>query len=139
MGTNAREIGELSKAVSAELRAHLARRKISVRAFAASTRLPLTTLHKTLNAQRVVDVEDLYSICGPLGVEPGDVLDAAVAAIQTPTASEVTELRPLNVPTSIDDLERRPPRTMDRTKIAADNRDPRETDQPAPGEAPEDF
>lgn len=78
MGTNARDIGDFSRAVSAELRAHLARKKISVRAFALSTGLPLTTLHKTLNAQRVVDVEDLFAICVPLGIQPGDIIDGAM-------------------------------------------------------------
>ena len=45
----------------------------------------------------------------------------------------------VNVPASIEDLEMRRPRTMDRSKIAAKDRTPRETDQHAPGEHPADH
>jgi transcriptional regulator with XRE-family HTH domain len=53
--------------------------------------------------------------------------------------SEPTPLRALNVPTSADDLEMRRPRTLNRDKIAAKDRTPRETDQHAPGEHPADH
>lgn len=77
MGTNARLIGPLSRAVSAELRAELARQSYSVRGFSKMHGVPLTRLHKTLRGERVVDVEDLYSLSELLGIEPVDVLRRA--------------------------------------------------------------
>lgn len=97
MGTNARDIGPVSEAVSEELRALLARHKMSVRAFAQTHNLPLTTLHKTLNAQRVVDVEDLYSICEPLGADPAEILDAAIKAADLRAAAMSEDLDSLTV------------------------------------------
>lgn len=97
MGTNARDIGPVSEAVSAELRALLARHKMSVRAFAQAQNLPLTTLHKTLNAQRVVDVEDLYAICDPLGADPAGILEAAIKAADLRIASMSDDLDTLTV------------------------------------------
>jgi transcriptional regulator with XRE-family HTH domain len=75
--SNARAIGPMSKAVSAELRAALARAKMSVSRLATESGMAKSTLHKTLNAQRAVDVEDLYFICDYLGVQPETVIAAA--------------------------------------------------------------
>ncbi|MDM4761930.1 helix-turn-helix transcriptional regulator [Galbitalea sp. SE-J8] len=90
MGTNGREVRAMSEAVSAELRSQLARHRWTVRRFAAAHNLPLSTLHKTLNAGRVVDVEDLYSICVALGIEPADVIEAASREVERSLASNVT-------------------------------------------------
>lgn len=76
-GSNARTIGPMSLAVSAELRAELARQGYSVQSFARHSNLPVSTLHKTLKGQRVVDVEDLFSICEALMVQPGTIVDRA--------------------------------------------------------------
>lgn len=72
----------MSNAVAAELRALLARHRMSVRAFAAATGLPLSTLHKTLKAERAIDVEDLYEICVALDAEPAEVVAAATRAVE---------------------------------------------------------
>lgn len=77
MGTNARDVGDFSHAVSAELRAAIARANYTVRAFAREHALPLSTLHKTLRAERVVDVEDLAQICQALGIDPSDIVERA--------------------------------------------------------------
>lgn len=82
MGTNAREIGDFSVAVSAELRAAIARANYSVRAFSRASHFPLTTLHKTLRAERVVDVEDIAQICDFLDIEPSDLLGAAEQSLR---------------------------------------------------------
>ncbi|MDE2100823.1 MAG: hypothetical protein KGL39_26490 [Patescibacteria group bacterium] len=72
-----------------------------MRAFSAAFGLPLTTLHKTLRAERVVDVEDLYSICEPLGIDAADVVAAAERAMLRPLG-KLTQL-PLNVGGFVDD------------------------------------
>lgn len=69
---------------------------------------------------------DVDEICVALGLDAGSVL-AAVAA--------PSNLVALNVPTSLDDLEVREPRTY---ALAADKQAPSELDAPAPGEHPED-
>ena len=89
MGTNAREVGDFSIAVSAELRGAIAKAGYSVRAFAKASRLPLTTLHKTLRAERVVDVEDLAQICDALRIEPSDILERAERELGRRTAMRV--------------------------------------------------
>jgi len=77
MPTNGRYIGEMSEAVSAELRAELARRKIPVRTMASLTGIPLSTLQRTLNAQRAVDVEDLNEFCTFLDIETSELIARA--------------------------------------------------------------
>ena len=72
----------MSLAVSAELRAALARKRYTVARLVKESGLPKSTLHKTLNGQRVVDVEDLYSICRFLGIEPADVVRAASKQVE---------------------------------------------------------
>ncbi|MFA5606611.1 MAG: helix-turn-helix transcriptional regulator [Leucobacter sp.] len=67
----------MSLAVSAELRAELARQGYNVQSFARHSNLPASTLHKTLKGQRVVDVEDLFNICDALGIDPGPIVDRA--------------------------------------------------------------
>lgn len=81
MGTNAREVGDYSLAVSAELRAAIAHKGYSVRAFASAFNIPMTTLHRTLRGERVVDVEDLAQICGALNLDPSAVLERAEAEL----------------------------------------------------------
>ena len=76
-GSNARAIGPMSLATSAELRAEIARKGYSVQQFARISGLPVSTLHKTLKGHRVVDVEDVFSICEALGVDPGALIDMA--------------------------------------------------------------
>lgn len=82
MGTNARELGDFSYAVAAELRAAIAHAGYSRRAFATRANLPITTLHKTLRGERVADVEDLAQICDYLeGVTPAAILHRAEDAL----------------------------------------------------------
>ncbi|QIK64107.1 helix-turn-helix transcriptional regulator [Leucobacter viscericola] len=76
-GRNARNIGPMSLAIAAELRAAIARAGYNVKMLSDETRLPLSTLHKTLKGQRAIDVEDVLVICDHLGLEPGDIMNAA--------------------------------------------------------------
>lgn len=75
-----------------------------------------------------------------IGVTDLGTIELARELLTRVEAAEVepAPLRALNVPASADDLEMRRPRTMDRDKIAAKDRAPRETDQHAPGEHPAD-
>ncbi|QKS20955.1 helix-turn-helix transcriptional regulator [Curtobacterium sp. Csp1] len=82
MGTNSRELGPMSQAVSAELRAEAGRRNIGVRELAARSRLPYSTVSKTLRAQRVVDVEELARLAHGMDIEPAEIVRNAEIAIR---------------------------------------------------------
>lgn len=77
MGTNAREVGPMTEAVAGELRAALARKKLSMREFARTSGLPLTTLQRTLSGKRAIDVDQLFEICDWLQIDAGEVIEAA--------------------------------------------------------------
>lgn len=74
---NARYIGPMTEAVAEELRAELARQKRSAKSFAEAEGLNRSTLHKTLNAQRAIDVDDLFHLADLLGVSPSAMFSRA--------------------------------------------------------------
>lgn len=76
---NARLIGPMTEAVASELRAELGRQKRSAKSLAESAGLTRSTLHKTLNAQRAIDVDDLFHLADLLGVSPTEIFDRAEA------------------------------------------------------------
>lgn len=80
----------MSLAVSAELRAALARRGYNVQQFADHSKMPLSTLHKTLKGHRVVDVEDVFAICEALGIHPGTLIDDAADAARSGLTSLIS-------------------------------------------------
>lgn len=70
----------------------------------------------------------------------GEASEALTGELPVPSDDAAGRVVPIraNVPSPIENLTRRPPRTQDRAKIAANEAEPRETDQPAPGEHPND-
>lgn len=76
---NARYIGPMTEAVAQELRAELARQKRSAKSLAEEHGLNRSTLHKTLNAQRAIDVDDLFALADLLHVSPSAMFAKAEA------------------------------------------------------------
>ncbi|VXB76593.1 helix-turn-helix domain-containing protein [Pseudoclavibacter sp. 8L] len=74
---NARLIGPMTEAVASELRAELGRQKRSAKSLAESAGLTRSTLHKTLNAQRAIDVDDLFHLADLLNVSPSELFERA--------------------------------------------------------------
>lgn len=74
---NARYIGPMTEAVAQELRAELARQKRSAKNLAESAGLTRSTLHKTLNAQRAIDVDDLFHLADLLNISPTEIFQRA--------------------------------------------------------------
>lgn len=74
---NARYIGPMTEAVAEELRAVLARQKRSAKNLAETAGLNRSTLHKTLNAQRAIDVDDLFHLADLLDVSATDIFARA--------------------------------------------------------------
>lgn len=80
---NARYIGPMTEAVAEELRAVLARQKRSAKSLAETAGLNRSTLHKTLNAQRAIDVDDLFHLADLLDVSPAEIFARAEVVART--------------------------------------------------------
>lgn len=78
-GANARDIGPMTEAVAEELNALLGRRKISAARLSKEAGIPRATLHRTLNALRAIDVDDVLKICDFLGESCSDLIERAEA------------------------------------------------------------
>lgn len=78
-GSNARDIGPMTEAVAEELNALLGRRKISAARLSKDAGIPRATLHRTLNALRAIDVDDVLKICDFLGESCSDLIERAEA------------------------------------------------------------
>lgn len=122
---------ELADAIRGELRSALLAKYGTLEAAAEALGIPYKTLRRhltTAGKDRTARV--------PLDF----VLDVAehLGAVSNVDFTEIYRRASLsvNVPSSLDDLELRPPRSYD---LAADKRDLTENDLPAPGEEPEDF
>lgn len=78
MGTASRELGPITEAVAAELRARRAYLQMSIRELAAAAKLPHPTVSKSLNAKRVIDVEELGRMAHALGLAPDELMRSAL-------------------------------------------------------------
>lgn len=67
-------------AVAAQLRAERARRDWTQAELAGRAGLHYNTIHRIEKGQRGMSLAQLYAICGALGIDPGEFLDAAQAA-----------------------------------------------------------
>lgn len=102
MGTNARDVDVLARAIAAELRAEQARQNVTLRALAERAGIPHSTLSKSLNELRVLDVEEFAKVCAALGIEPAVIFARAQATIvpsdgdkgDTANSATITPLRP---------------------------------------------
>lgn len=74
---NARYVGPMTEAVAQELRAELARQRRSAKSLAEDNGLNRSTLHKTLNAQRAIDVDDLLRLSDMLNISATDLFARA--------------------------------------------------------------
>lgn len=97
MGTNARDVDVLARAIAAEIRAEQARQNLTLRALASRSGVPHSTLSKSLNEQRVLDVEELGKVCAALGIEPAEIFTRAAAAAQRGRDAVVTPIRSSDV------------------------------------------
>jgi|GEM_PF-2233870 len=93
MATNARNVGYMSQAVGAEMRAELARQRKSARSFAKEHRLPLSTLHKNLRGERAIDVEDIDAFCTAAGIQASELIARAENVLRNVPLAPVTQLR----------------------------------------------
>lgn len=79
--------------VAAELRAEAARQHIGVTGLAELAGMPHSTVSKSLNGKRMIDVEELGKLCAALMVEPAEIFRRA-EEVALRSRSNVTELRP---------------------------------------------
>lgn len=81
MGTKARDLGPLLAAVATELRMAAAERQLGVRALADRSGIPHSTVSKSLNGLRMIDVEELGKLATALGTTPDRIMASAVARL----------------------------------------------------------
>lgn len=105
----------------------------------------LRALLEALDVPQSDDVDRRYSEATRSFIaSTAPIFDQLPESAQADAQSDVVTLlagklmRSVNVPTSVDDLAMRRPRTMDQSRIAADMHDMNEQDVPAPGEHPND-
>lgn len=67
----------LNAAVAAEIRAELARQKLSVQALALKSGVAYGSLRRYINAERHIDLDVLHDLCAALGVSPRDLVERA--------------------------------------------------------------
>lgn len=107
---NARYIGPMTEAVAQELRAELARQKRSAKRLAEENGLNRSTLHKTLNAQRAIDVDDLFTLADLLNVSAAELFSRAEAIARESlddglTLEERLGVDPTDVPNDLEELQ----------------------------------
>lgn len=73
----------MSRAVAAELRMVMAGRDepIMQKDISAASGVPQSTLSRLLRGDKVIDIEQLVSVCQALGIDAGAVLDRAAARV----------------------------------------------------------
>jgi len=113
MGTdkaaNARDIGPMTIAVAEELNALLGRRKMSAARLSREAGIPRTTLHKTLNALRAIDIDDVYKICSFLGEDASELIGRAESLVLRDRQSNVVvggfgkNVDPIQIPENVEE------------------------------------
>jgi len=66
-------MGPFVLSVAAELRAEAARQHLGVTELAARADMPHSTVSKSLNGKRMIDVEELAKLCAALGLQPAEI------------------------------------------------------------------
>lgn len=74
---------EVAGAVAAELRAAMARQMVKPAQLADATGMARSTMSNLLAGKSAIDVDQLAKICRVLGLEPGDVMAAALSSGQS--------------------------------------------------------
>lgn len=78
-----------SKAVNAELRAWIARRRLTQTALADATGIPQQTISKTVYRDaKPLNTNQLGAICAALDISPADILAAAARNVASANASQ---------------------------------------------------
>lgn len=78
------EASAFSKAVNAELRAWMGRRRFNQTSLAEASGVAQQTISRTVvKDERTLDTNQLYQLCAALDVNPADILAAAARATAT--------------------------------------------------------
>lgn len=84
MATNARQAGQFTAHIAAEIRGLRAKRGMTQAALAASSEIARSTLTKIEKGDYAIDVEQLGKIARALGVDLGQIIEAAEAEMIGP-------------------------------------------------------
>lgn len=133
--------------VALELKGKITSRGYTAKQVAHMVGRPAATMNRWLNGKLALPISVLGAASEAIGVDPDQIVEDAYSRLcvefgeadGTTYEPEPTNVTPLNVPTSVDDLEAKRPRTLDKDKIAAHTAEPSEHNLPAPGEDPRDI
>lgn len=84
---------EVSGAVAAEIRSIMGRRLIKPVQLADAAGFPRSTMSNLLNGKAAMDLDQLARICRVLGIQPGDVMAAAMGTVHTIPTDPRTQLQ----------------------------------------------
>lgn len=122
MASGKREIGELTLALAAELRAEIARARLTQLEVAAMAGVSAQTLSKLLRGKAVLDVEQLAALSATLGMPASDVMTQAEHALHG-TQANVTPLHTREYPATFTELEEATDEELDLPAVAHDPHD----------------
>lgn len=78
MATNPRDVGDLTRAVAAEIRVQRARREIKQEVLSVGTGIPQSTLSRMERGQVAIDLEQVDRIAQVFDMEPSDFITSAM-------------------------------------------------------------
>lgn len=77
MGRQSRQVGAFTQAIAAELQRKRERRNLTLEQLSDNSGVAYSTLGKLLNGQTAIDTDQLFALCGALGVDPRDLVELA--------------------------------------------------------------
>jgi transcriptional regulator with XRE-family HTH domain len=83
MDNKAGQVDPFDAALAAAIRGKMAERNLTRRAIADRTGIPLVTLERYIKGTRSIPMSKFISIAGAIGVEAGQVIQAAVNILET--------------------------------------------------------
>jgi len=97
---------ELLEALAEELRAQVARNRISQRDLAQKSKLALATINKTLTGARVPDFIELYKICNALNIDMFTLMENVKQSQKIKVKAKLSEVEDkLPEPRSLQEVE----------------------------------
>lgn len=105
---NARPIGVMTQAVATEMRMVMAEHKVSAAKLASQTNLAKSTLHKTLRAERAIDVEDVHNFCDFFDLNPAELIARAAQRVTRDHEHPTETQRLIPFPVAVSEIEAEP-------------------------------
>lgn len=103
---------DMNEAVAKAISAERSIAGMTVKELAAEAGIPERSLMRVLQAERDIKVNQVEQIANALRLYPHEIIEHAETILERSRREAPPQLVPLNVPTSVEDLDVREPRTM---------------------------